>query len=130
MEDAWEVEGRETYIHDDVADRSFLINLAPVLRREGWRPHPTILRAFRHSITGEIIEIEIGGIERAFSASLENRCGLTTNPENQKWITLRFKSKITEKTKVNVSSFVNNLQRIGFVCDLFSPDIQTAVFEQ
>lgn len=63
IDDAWSENGRRTYIHNDDADREFIIRLLKVLRSLGWEAHPNILRAFLHSETREIIEIEPGGNE-------------------------------------------------------------------
>ena len=43
--------------------REFISSLAKVLRSAGWELDPNKLRAFRHPVTGEIIEIEPGGEE-------------------------------------------------------------------
>jgi hypothetical protein len=60
-EDAWDADGRITFVHDDSADRSFVRDLARVLRANGWRPDNTRLRVFRNETTGELLEIEPGG---------------------------------------------------------------------
>lgn len=60
-DDSWDAQGRQTLIHDDNADRGFLLTLANALAPQGWRRHPTDLRAFLHEASGEIIEIEVGG---------------------------------------------------------------------
>jgi len=62
-EDAWQADGRRTYLHDDNADRSFVTGLARVLRAHGWVTDDTVLRAFRNCATGELIEIEPGGAD-------------------------------------------------------------------
>jgi hypothetical protein len=62
-DDAWISKGRRTYHHNDDATRDFITRLARVLRTSGWETHPEILRAFHHSGSGEIIEIEPGGEE-------------------------------------------------------------------
>jgi hypothetical protein len=61
IDDAWSEHRRRTYDHNDNATREFIVELAKVLRSAGWEIHPTILRAFRHPVTDEIIEIEMGG---------------------------------------------------------------------
>ena len=61
IDDAWSEDGRRTYIHDDDATREFIASLTNVLRSAGWVTHPNILRAFRHPVSGEVIEIEPGG---------------------------------------------------------------------
>jgi hypothetical protein len=63
IDDAWSSQGRRTYIHDEDATREFIVGLAKVLRSVGWEAHPNILRAFRYSESGEIIEIEPGGAD-------------------------------------------------------------------
>ena len=63
VDDAWVENGRRTYLHDDDATRDFLIGLARELRVDGWVPHENILRAFRHPVTNEIIEVEPGGAD-------------------------------------------------------------------
>lgn len=59
-EDAWNTEGRMTYIHDDDADRSHIAGLARVLGCVGWRGNRDTLRSFTN-VTGDEIEIEPGG---------------------------------------------------------------------
>jgi hypothetical protein len=61
IDDAWSSQGRRTYIHDDDATREFVVGLAKGLRSAGWETHPIILRAFRHPLSGELIELEPGG---------------------------------------------------------------------
>ncbi len=64
IDDAWSLNGRLTYDHNDDATGEFIASLAKVLRSAGWEVHPTILRAFRNQITAnELIEIEPGGTE-------------------------------------------------------------------
>jgi hypothetical protein len=63
IDNAWSSHGRRTCIHDDNATREFIVALAKQLRRIGWKRDPNILRAFRHPITGELIEIEPGGAD-------------------------------------------------------------------
>jgi hypothetical protein len=63
VEDAWEGHGRVTYLHDDSADRSFLIGLAQILRSAGWTRDKSKLRTFRNELSKEAIEIEPGGSE-------------------------------------------------------------------
>jgi hypothetical protein len=62
IDDSWNETGRRTYIHDEDATREFA-SLVKVLRSAGWETHPSILRAFRHSESKELIEIEPGGAE-------------------------------------------------------------------
>lgn len=63
VEDAWQESGRKTYLHHEDASRDFVVALANDLRSHGWVRHPEILRAFRHTASGEIIEVEPGGAE-------------------------------------------------------------------
>ena len=64
IDDAWVLNGRLTYNHNDDVTREFISRLAEVLRSAGWESHPTVLRAFRHqTIADTIIEIEPGGAE-------------------------------------------------------------------
>jgi len=63
VEDAWQTHGRRTYVHDDSADRSFVREISRTLRLAGWVPDNTVLRSFRNSATGELIEIEPGGAD-------------------------------------------------------------------
>jgi hypothetical protein len=64
IDDAWSLNGRLTYDHNDDATREFIASLAKVLRSAGWETHPRILRAFHNPIVAdEIIEIEPGGTE-------------------------------------------------------------------
>lgn len=63
IEDAWQTDGRRTYLHDDSADRSVLIGLAQILRDAGWKPDKARLRTFVNDATGELIEVEPGGAE-------------------------------------------------------------------
>jgi hypothetical protein len=64
IEDAWQTDGRRTYLHDDEsADRSFLTGLGRILRNAGWKPDTARLRTFRNDSTGELIEVEPGGAE-------------------------------------------------------------------
>jgi len=60
-DDSWDVDGRRTYLNDENADKTFMRVLAGALSRMGWNKHPTILRAFQHWHSHEIIEIEVGG---------------------------------------------------------------------
>jgi hypothetical protein len=62
VDDAWQTEGRVTYLNDENADRDLLRDLEVTLAKYGWRKHATILRAFAN-ISGELIEIEPGGAE-------------------------------------------------------------------
>jgi hypothetical protein len=63
IDDAWSSQGRRTYIHDDDATRVFILGFAKALRSAGWETHPIMLRAFRHPISGELIELEPGGAD-------------------------------------------------------------------
>jgi hypothetical protein len=61
VEDAWDAEGRLTYIHDDQADRDQLASLIRVLGGVGWEKHNGKLRSFINRQTNEEIEVEPGG---------------------------------------------------------------------
>ena len=63
VEDAWQTDGRRTYVHDENADRTFVREISRILRGVGWHPDNTVLRTFRHGPTGELIEIEPGGAD-------------------------------------------------------------------
>lgn len=60
-DDAWAESGRRTYLFDEAADRALLQDLGVVLAEYGWAKHPTVLRAFTNTNTGELLEVEIGG---------------------------------------------------------------------
>ena len=61
-EDAWKKRiSRRTYIHDEDASREYIVTLAKILASEGWEIHPNILRAFRHKLRKEMLELEPGG---------------------------------------------------------------------
>jgi len=60
VEDAWSIEGRVTYIHDDDADRAFIAELAKKLGNVGWKKDPDKLRSLTNDV-GKEIEIEPGG---------------------------------------------------------------------
>ena len=60
-DDAWERNGRRTYLHDENADRSFLEQLRSILLVFEWKADRKRLRTFGHSGSGEGIEIEPGG---------------------------------------------------------------------
>jgi hypothetical protein len=61
IDDSGTLHGRRTYNHNDDANREFIASLAKVLRSAGWETHPNILRAFRHPVTEEALELESGG---------------------------------------------------------------------
>ncbi len=63
VEDAWKEHGRRTYVHDDEASREHLLALGRALQISGWARDRHELRAFRHSDSGELIELETGGSE-------------------------------------------------------------------
>jgi hypothetical protein len=63
IDDAWSEHGRRTYDHNDDATREFIASLAKVLQSAGWETHPNTLRAFRHPVSAEVIELEAGGSE-------------------------------------------------------------------
>lgn len=60
-DEAWEEFGRRTYVHDDDASRDYIKGLARLLARAGWGSHPQKLRAFRHPVSQQEIELEPGG---------------------------------------------------------------------
>jgi hypothetical protein len=62
VDDAWESEGRRTYMHDDEASRAHLADLQQALAKLNWSPHSSKLRSYL-SQAGEEIEIEPGGAE-------------------------------------------------------------------
>lgn len=59
-DDAWDTDGRRTYIHDDDATRAYLTTLRGILARQGWYRDQHELRTFRNA-SGQILEIEPGG---------------------------------------------------------------------
>jgi hypothetical protein len=61
-DDAWDTDGRRTYVHDDDATRAYLTTVRGILGRHGWDCDLNALRTFRHS-SGQIIEIEPGGAD-------------------------------------------------------------------
>jgi hypothetical protein len=63
VDDAWQTEGRVTYLNDENADRQFLRDLQASLAGSGWARDEHRLRAFTCAATGELIEIEPGGAE-------------------------------------------------------------------
>ncbi len=62
-DDAWETDGRRTYIHEDNATRAYLTTLRGILARQGWHRDANALRTFRHEASEQIIEIEPGGAD-------------------------------------------------------------------
>lgn len=64
-DDAWDTDGRRTYVNEDPATRPFMRLLGGALSRCGWDLDKDRLRTFRHFATAEIIEIEPGGDEVA-----------------------------------------------------------------
>jgi hypothetical protein len=60
-DDAWELDGRRTYSHEDDATRDYLSALRGRLGGHGWHRDTHALRTFRHEATGEVIEIEPAG---------------------------------------------------------------------
>src|SRR4051794_22880512 len=61
VEDAWEENGRRTYIHDDDASGIQIRRFIVILRSAGWRIDSDELRLFRHIVNGDMIELEPGG---------------------------------------------------------------------
>jgi len=62
-DDAWDTDGRRTYLNEDPATRAHLRLLGAALSRCGWDLDKTRLRTFRHFATADMIEIEPGGSE-------------------------------------------------------------------
>lgn len=60
-DDAWETDGRRTYVHDDDATRAYLTTLRGILGRQFWKRDDYAMRTFINEELGEIIEIEPGG---------------------------------------------------------------------
>jgi hypothetical protein len=65
IDDAWSLDGRRTYNHNDEATREFIGGLVKVLRSDGWEGDLHKLRSFRHSLRSEIVELEPGGSDTA-----------------------------------------------------------------
>ncbi len=63
IEDASAEHGRLTFLHDDDADRPFLLALSHSLRYAGWQTDAAALRTFRLTGTNQTIEIEPGGAD-------------------------------------------------------------------
>jgi hypothetical protein len=63
VDDAWDDYGRRTYLHEDDATRRYTASLAKVLAPVGWDRDRRKLREFRHTTTGDVIELEPGGSE-------------------------------------------------------------------
>jgi hypothetical protein len=61
VDDAWQSNGRRTYLHDEDADRAFLKKLERALQSSEWKADRNKLRTFGHPGSGEVIEIEPGG---------------------------------------------------------------------
>jgi hypothetical protein len=62
-EDAWDSDGRRTYLSDDDADRQFLKDLQATLAQYGWVKDERRLRCFRCAANGDILEIEPGSAD-------------------------------------------------------------------
>jgi hypothetical protein len=60
-DDAWDEDGRRTYLHDDNASVSQFNNLKSALARVGWVKDLNSLWVMRHPPTDEILEFEPGG---------------------------------------------------------------------
>lgn len=56
-DDAWETDGRQTYIHDDNATRAWMISITRILCRQGWIKDHRDINLFRDEF-GRIIQIE------------------------------------------------------------------------
>jgi hypothetical protein len=61
VEDAWVNRGRRTYVHDEDASGALIRRLARVLGSHGWEMDIDRLRSLRHSVSGDMIELEPGG---------------------------------------------------------------------
>jgi hypothetical protein len=61
IEDAWEKNGRRTYIHDDDASGVQMKRLIEILGSAGWEMDSHKLRSFRHIVSDDMIELEPGG---------------------------------------------------------------------
>jgi hypothetical protein len=61
VDDAWEQDGRRTYIHDDDATPTHFANIVTALGQAGWSRNRNALRTFRHSNANQLIEVEPGG---------------------------------------------------------------------
>src|SRR5205085_2341226 len=59
----WKKFGRDTYLHDDDADKDYIRGLARVLQSVGWQKHGRKLRTFHHRASQHEIELEPGGSE-------------------------------------------------------------------
>jgi hypothetical protein len=53
--------GVRTYLHDEYADRTFLLKLERTLQTSEWKADRNKLRTSSHPPSGEVIEIESGG---------------------------------------------------------------------
>ena len=63
LDDAWTESGRRTYVHDDDADRQFLMTLLGDLRTAGWVRDDGTPRSLHNVRTKELIELEPAGSE-------------------------------------------------------------------
>lgn len=90
-DDAWDTDGRRTYLHEDDATRAYLTTLRGILARQGWHRDPHSLRTFRHEASEQIIEIEPGGADcsghylhhmKAAVIDCKNWAGQCNRPEN------------------------------------------------
>jgi hypothetical protein len=62
-DDAWDDQGRRTYIHDDDLGRSHITSMTIVRKSVGWKHDPEKLWSFVYPVSQEIIEMEPGGVE-------------------------------------------------------------------
>jgi hypothetical protein len=63
VDDAWNDQGRKTFLNSEDADFGFIKELEAALFDYGFKRHQTMLRSFRNDETGEFLEVEIGGPE-------------------------------------------------------------------
>lgn len=76
VEDAWNAEGRVTYVHGDDADRPHLAYLTRVLAPAGWTKSPDKLRSFNGK--DEEIEVEPGGSDTSGHFLHHMKCRVTS----------------------------------------------------
>jgi hypothetical protein len=63
VDDAWDLRGRRTYLHEEDATRAYVMGLAEALKCVGWETDKNKIRSFRNPGAGELIEVEPGGSE-------------------------------------------------------------------
>jgi hypothetical protein len=110
-EDAWDSDGRRTYLSDDDADRQFLKDLQATLSQYGWVGDKRRLRCFRCAATREFIEVESGGADTSGHFLHLLKVGMTRMiDDGLADVQIQDYSKLW----ITVSRVVNNLQRIGY----------------